>query len=174
MRGLSGTRRKEEILARHINVRLEKRDVSCVAELLDDLAPKTCEAVWKALPQGGQAVHAKYANNEVYTLVPPFADEEPGLENPTLTPAEGDLLYFYFGPGLVNIPHIREVAQTVGVVDLAIFYAPDNLLLSPKMGPTPGTRFARIVENMAEIAEACDNVWREGFVGETLTYSRVE
>ncbi len=161
-------------MARYINVRLEKRDVSCVAELHDDLAPKTCEAVWQALPQGGQAVHAKYASNEVYTLVPPFADEEPGLENPTMTPITGDLLYFYFGPGLVNLPHIREVAQQQGIVDLAIFYGRDNLLLSPKMGPTPGSHYATIVENLEEMAEACDNIWREGFVGESLLYSRAD
>ena len=62
-------------MARYIEVTLKKRGVSCVAQLLDDLAPKTAEAVWGALPQEGDAFHAKFANNEVYTLVPPFASE---------------------------------------------------------------------------------------------------
>ena len=83
-------------MARYIEVTLTKRGVSCVAELLDDLAPKTCEAVWQALPQEGDAFHAKFANNEVYTLVPPFASEDIGLENPTILPIPGDLLYFFF------------------------------------------------------------------------------
>ena len=54
-------------MARYIEVTLKKRDVSCVAKMLDDLAPKTCEAVWNALPQESDAFHAKYASNEVYT-----------------------------------------------------------------------------------------------------------
>ena len=36
---------------RYIEVTLRKRGVSCIARMLDDLAPKTCEAVWNALPQ---------------------------------------------------------------------------------------------------------------------------
>ena len=161
-------------MARFIEVSLEKRGVSCIAVLLDDLAPKTCEAVWRALPLGDQAYHAKYASNEVYTLVPPFADEEPGLENPTLTPITGDLLYFYFAPGLLNLPPLGDDASRYGVVDLAIFYDRDNLLLSPKMGPTPGSRFATVTENLDEMAKACDDVWRAGFVGERLIYRRTE
>jgi hypothetical protein len=48
--------------------------------LLDDDAPRTCEAVWSALPLGGAIYHAKYARNEVYTMLDPFARAEPGLE----------------------------------------------------------------------------------------------
>ena len=83
---------------RFIEVTLRKRGVSCIARMLDDLAPKTCEAMWNALPQENDAYHAKYASNEVYTLVPPFAPTEIGMENPTVTPITGDLLYFYFPP----------------------------------------------------------------------------
>ena len=75
---------------RYIEVTLRKRGVSCVARMLDDLAPKTCEAVWNALPQESDAFHAKYASNEVYCLVPPFAPSEIGLENPTIMPIPGD------------------------------------------------------------------------------------
>ena len=41
--------------ARRIQVRLEKWGVSCKAELLEDLAPKTCSLLWEALPQGSDA-----------------------------------------------------------------------------------------------------------------------
>ncbi len=161
-------------MTRKIEIEFAKRQVRCVAELLDDLAPKTCEAVWQNLPQEGGAYHAKYASNEVYILVPPFASEEPGLENPTMTPISGDLLYFYLSPGLVKLPEVREVADRTGVVDLAIFYGRDNLLISPSMGPVPGNRFATITENFDEVAQACDNIWREGFAGERLIFRRVE
>ncbi|MGO4758226.1 DUF3830 family protein, partial [Streptomyces sp. 2MCAF27] len=65
---------------RFIEVSLAKRGVSCTAKLLDDRAPITCEAVWNALPLGGDVYHAKYARNEIYALLPPFAPEEPPLE----------------------------------------------------------------------------------------------
>ena len=161
-------------MARRIEVEFVKRQVRCVAELLDDLAPKTSEAVWQNLPQEGGAYHAKYASNEVYILVPPFASEEPGLENPTMTPITGDLLYFHLPPGLVKLPEVREVADRTGLVDLAIFYGRDNLLISPSMGPVPGNRFATITENLDEVVRACDNIWREGFAGERLIFRKLE
>lgn len=160
-------------MARYIEVILQKRGVRCVAQLLDDLAPKTCAAVWEALPQEGSAFHAKYASNEVYTLVPPFAAPEPGLENPTLFPIPGDICYFYFPPGIVTIPDVREFAQRVGVVDLAIFYGRNNFLFSPATGPVPGNVFATITENFDAIAKAGDHIWREGFAGERLLFRRL-
>ena len=81
-----------------MTITLARRGVSCVAELLDKDAPRTCEAVWGALPQGDAVQHAKYARNEVYTMVPRFAATEPGRENPTVTPIPGDVVYFPEGP----------------------------------------------------------------------------
>ena len=54
-------------MTRKIEVVLEQRGIRAVAELLDDEAPKTCQAVWEALPQSGPVYHAKWANNEIYT-----------------------------------------------------------------------------------------------------------
>ena len=44
-------------MSRHIEIALEKRAVRCVARLLDEQAPRTCAALWDALPQGGDAFH---------------------------------------------------------------------------------------------------------------------
>ncbi|MSP12984.1 MAG: DUF3830 family protein [Chloroflexi bacterium] len=161
-------------MARYIELTLKKRDVRCVALLMDDLAPKTCEAIWQALPQEGDAFHAKYASNEVFTLVPPFAHPDPGLENPTLVPIPGDLLYFYFPPGLIKRPDVRALADQSGITDLAIFYGRNNFLFSPQTGPTPGNLFATVVENFEAMAQACDNIWRAGFIGERLLFRRLE
>jgi hypothetical protein len=163
---------KENYMARYIEVSLKKRGVACVARLLDDLAPRTCQAIWDALPQEGDTFHAKYASNEVYTLVPPFPAIPLGLENPTLMPIPGDLLYFLFPPGLVKIPDVRDQADAAGVVDLAIFYGRNNFLFNPATGPVPGNHFAVVTENLEEIAKACDNIWREGFLGERLAFRR--
>src|SRR5690606_39290821 len=72
------------------------RDARGTSVLLDDRAPVTCAAVWDALPLAGDVYHAKYARTEIYALFPPFADAEPPLETPTVTPIPGDLCYFSF------------------------------------------------------------------------------
>ncbi|NED68236.1 DUF3830 family protein, partial [Streptomyces sp. SID10244] len=87
---------------RFISVRLEQRDVTAVARLLDDEAPRTAAAVWDALPLGGQVYHGKFARNEIYALLPSFAPAEPGPENTTVTPIPGDLCYFTFDGVLTN------------------------------------------------------------------------
>jgi hypothetical protein len=159
-----------------MRISLERRGVSCVAELLDKDAPRTCEAVWTALPQGGDAQHAKYARNEVYTMVPPFAAEPPGLENPTITPIPGDVVYFDFAAGMLDAAFRSDVGaeNLPGVVDLAIFYGRNNLLLNGDVGWVPGSVYATIVEGLDRMAEACHDVWRSGSVGERLTYARLD
>jgi hypothetical protein len=166
-------------MARYIEVVLEKRDVSCVARLLDDEAPRTAEAVWAALPLAGDAYHAKYARNEVYTFVSPFADPEPGLEHPTITPIPGDLCYFSFAAGQLpastyGYGEDEAAAGRERIVDLALFYGRNNLLLNADVGFVPGNVFATVVEGLDEMAAACNDVWRAGAVGERLAFRRRE
>jgi hypothetical protein len=85
-------------MTRYIEITLEKWHVRCVARLLDEDAPKTCEAVWRALPLAGHIFHTKYASNEIFTLVPMLGEIEPGHENRTITPIPGDVMYFYLPP----------------------------------------------------------------------------
>ncbi len=163
-------------MARYMEIRLEKRGVSCVARLLDEDAPQTCDIVWGALPIEGDVYHAKYASNEIYTLVAPIRGDRPGAENPTIVPASGDVVYFYFPIGEVGYRWAREkgFSDVAGVVDLAIFYGRNNLLLSPTQGFVKGNVYATIVENFEAFAAACQDVWRAGAVGERLSYRRVE
>ena len=163
-------------MSRHLSITLPHRGVSCVAELLDKDAPRTCEAVWQALPLSGDAYHAKYARNEVYTMVERFADEEPGLENPTVTPIPGDVVYFSFNGGMLDRRFKEEkgIDALPGVIDLAIFYGRNNLLLNGDVGWVPGNVYATIVEGLEPMAEACNDVWRSGSVGERLVYERYE
>lgn len=165
-------------MPRRIEIVLEKRQVSCVAELLDDLAPRTCAIVWDALPLSGDAYHAKYARNEIYTLLPGFADTEPGRENPTITPIAGDVAYFSFDNWQLNTPsHGYSVSgQQLNddiIVDLALFYERNNLLLNPDYGWVPANIFATITEGLDELAKASDDMWRRGFEGERLAFRRL-
>ncbi|MGI5352593.1 DUF3830 family protein [Streptomyces sp. CA-250714] len=169
---------------RFIEVSLDKRGVSCTAKLLDDRAPITCAAVWDALPLGGDVYHAKYARNEIYALIPPFAPQEPPLENPTITPIPGDLCYFTFSNTQLATPGYgyEAAAEQQGaqaahanhatVIDLALFYERNNLLINGDAGWVPGIVWGQIVEGLDTMAEACQDLWRSGAIGETLNFRR--
>lgn len=165
-------------MTRFIEIGLEKRDVRWTARLLDDEAPRTCAAVWDALPLDGDLFHAKYARNELYTFVPPFAGSEPGLENPTVTPVPGDVCYFAFAAGqLPTGSYGYEPGEATGghdgAIDLAVFYGRNNLLVNGDVGWVPGNVFATI-DDLASLATAGNDVWRHGFAGDRLTFRRVE
>jgi uncharacterized protein DUF3830 len=163
-------------MSKFMSITLERRGVSCVAELLEKDAPRTCDAVWRALPLAGDAYHAKYARNEVYTMVEGFAEEEVGLENPTVTPIPGDVMYFSFTGGMLDRRFKEEkgIAALPSVIDLAIFYGRNNLLLNGDIGWVPGNVYATITDGLDRMAEACHDVWRSGAVGERLVYQRFE
>ncbi|MFJ3928635.1 DUF3830 family protein [Streptomyces sp. NPDC090029] len=159
---------------RYLTVSLDRRGARCTARLLDDRAPAACAAVWGALPLSGEVYHAKYARNEVYALFPPFADAEPPLENPTVTPIPGDLCYFTFsGEQLGTASHGYGVARPGPVtVDLALFYERNNLLLNGDTGWVPGIVWGEVVQGLGEMAAACQDLWRTGAAGETLSFRR--
>jgi hypothetical protein len=166
-------------MTRYIRITLEARQVSCRAVLLDDEAPRTANAVWDALPLSGQVFHGKYARNEIYNLVPAFAATEPGKENPTVTPIPGDLCYFAFDSNDLATPsHGYDPDAGPGelqqIIDLAVFYGRNNLLLNGDQGWVPGNVFGSIVEGLDEFATACNDIWMGGARGETLTYARDE
>ncbi len=160
---------------RFIEVGLAKRAVSCTVKMLDDLAPRTCAAVWDALPHAGDVYHAKYARNEIYTLLPAFAEEEPPPENTTITPIPGDLCYFSFTDTILGNPGYGYGEQTghAGhrqVVDLALFYGRNNLLINGDVGWVPGTVWGTVVDGLDRMAEAAHDLWRAGALGETFTF----
>jgi hypothetical protein len=166
-------------MARYITITLDKRGVTCRARLLDDEAPRTCAAVWDALPKTGDAYHAKYARNEIYALLPAFAKDAPGPENPTITPIPGDLCYFGFEPWQIGNAAYgyndnSEAKSGEHVVDLAIFYGRNNLLINGDQGWVPGNVFGAIEEGLSEIAAAAQDMWLRGVEGESLSFRRTE
>ena len=160
-------------MGRRIRITFEKHDVHAVAELIDDAAPLTAEAFWNALPLSGDAYHAKWANNEVYILTPPFAEKDPEKENATVFPIPGDILYLPVPPGNKVPPDMQAQCRETGLIDLAIFYGRDNYLLGPD-GHMPGNLFATITEGLPELAAACQDLWRNGAGDERMTFSRLE
>ena len=163
-------------MARHVEIGFKKRKVSCIARLIEDDAPGTCEAVWNALPIEGETFHAKHSGNEVFTLVRPFAVVEPGLENATFIPDMGDVCYYYFEKTLFPKKFLERegFVGAPGLIDLAIFYGPDNLVMWGPKGFVHGSRFARVVRNLPAFADACYDVFRGGGRGERLRFARAK
>ncbi|WP_256841841.1 DUF3830 family protein [Ornithinimicrobium cryptoxanthini] len=166
-------------MPRYITVSLDSRGVSCTARLLEEAAPRTCAAVWDALPLSSAVFHGKYARNEIYALFPTFAPQDPGKENTTITPFTGDLCWFSFsGDDLGNPAYGYETEEehraSGGLVDLALFYGRNNLLINGDQGWVPGNVFGEVVEGMEAMAAACQDVWMGGARGETLTFARAE
>jgi hypothetical protein len=164
-------------MSRFVTVTLDKRGVSCVARLLDEQAPRTCAAVWDALPLSAPVYHGKYARNEIYTLLPAFALVAPGKENTTITPIPGDLCYFAFDSDDLGNPaygyeNTTGTGTTGAIVDLALFYGRNNLLINGDQGWVPGNVFGTITENFEAMAAACQDVWMGGARDETLTFTR--
>lgn len=164
-------------MARYIKISLVNRGVVARARLLDDAAPRTSAAVWDALPQEGQVYHGKYARNEIYNLVPAFAEVEPGAENTTITPIPGDVCYFNFSATELGNPgygyRTGEGGDTSdAIIDLAVFYGRNNLLINGDVGWIPGNVFASIEDGLEEMAAACQDLWMNGAAGETLRFER--
>lgn len=163
-------------MPRLIDITLERRQVRCTARLLDEQAPRTCTAVWDALPQSGPAYHGKYARNEIYALVEDFAETPPGRENSTITPIPGDVVAFWFGAAeLGSASHGYATApaaqRDAGIVDVAIFYERNNLLLNPDVGWVPGNVFATIVDGLEAIAAAAQDMWLNGVADERISFA---
>jgi len=164
-------------MSRYITLTLERRGVTCLARLLDDDAPRTAGAVWDALPLSGQVFHGKYARNEIYHLVPAFAPTEPGRENTTVTPIPGDVCYFEFDNDVLGNPGYgyaedAGVKKMTSIIDLALFYGRNNLLINGDQGWVPGNVFATVVEGLEKMAAACQDVWMNGATDEVLTFAR--
>lgn len=102
----------------------------CTAELLMDLAPKTCRIIEAVLPLTGILSHAKLVDREVFFQVPFFIDEP---ENAKLS-EKGELAYW-------------NARQT-----LCIFF--DDMV---PLGPV--TTFGRITENLAGLQREAAEVW---------------
>lgn len=81
-----------------------------VALLLDEKAPKTCDAIWNSLPIISTATHAKISGEEIMLMIPLFID----IENPTSNPDPGDICYWPSGQDVCI--YYGEITSFLGAV----------------------------------------------------------
>ena len=100
------------------------------AVMLENKAPKTCEAIWKALPMKSTINHAKIAGSEIFWMTPLILEQE----NQTVKQEAGNIAYW---------PDRQMIC---------IFY--DD---SPGVGAV--TLFAKIKDGIEEIKKAGSRNW---------------
>jgi hypothetical protein len=104
-------------MARCIVLRIAEHDVSAVADLLDDEAPRTCSLIWDGLPLEGRLVHGMYSGPELFIVLPGFPAVE--AENQVQRALPGDVGYWHNAAGLhASAP--AEVAELVFVYDRGV------------------------------------------------------
>jgi hypothetical protein len=144
-------------MARKIELEIVESGIRAVAELLEEEAPKTCEAMWKALetPLETLALHAIWLGRTIEVGVPEanrnFDPEQIPMENATITPSPGDLLWKHFQAGA-----IRGLESPLW--DIMIAYGPEATMRTPA-GPQPSNVWAELVGDSQAFCEECAKMW---------------
>jgi hypothetical protein len=155
---------------RRVAITFQESAVTATAVLLEDQAPKTCDAMWRILeePIVQKGIHAGWAGREISIEVPPanrvVDPTQIPKENLTLYPIPGDLCFGYFPPGY-------GVGITEEYWDLALIYGRETRF-EFSFGPVPMTLWATIDDGLDPIAKECERIRIEGL--KTIRVSRVE
>lgn len=153
-------------MARRIALTFSENATTAEAVLLDNQAPKTCEAIWQALerPAIGPSIHAMYCGRELIFGLPEGSQHalctDLPPENQVLLPSAGDICFKYFRPNELNKPG-AENPHEAGFFDLMVFYGRNARLFSSQ-GWVPSNLFALVDTNLDGFAEMCARVHREG------------
>jgi hypothetical protein len=129
-------------------------------DLYEDNAPETCQTIWGALerPIRVTVFHAMFAGPEIMTGLPPEAQIFDPLsippENQTVTPAKGEMLWYYQGRNTMK-------GLTDELWELGMFYDHGGRTFGP-LGWTPVNVFAIMTEGLDRIADACRDIRMTG------------
>jgi hypothetical protein len=147
---------------------------SAVAEMLDDVVPMTCDAVWNILPVEGMSIHANWASREIMLhlqgdkilRLPPEGPARRG------TTAPGDIVYFWRSPQMSRGKQLAYSAQFQRELsEFAIFYGdPAGGGLAADDPPRTGrasklqvsTLFARFLDPAPEFLRKCEEIRHNG------------
>jgi hypothetical protein len=160
------SRRRIADMGRGIKFHFTESGVYAVATLLEREAPKTCEAIWKALekPARNKAIHAMFCGPEAEFDLPRENQVFDGAaiprENPTIFPQPGDVGFGYVPPYALPQYDVSGPPDEP-LYDVAVFYGPAAFLLVPA-GLFPVNIFARIEEGLRPFAEMCARLHTEG------------
>jgi hypothetical protein len=155
-----------------------------VAEMHDDLVPRTCHAVWSVLPVEGMAIHANWASREIMLHLQDEKVLRLEPEGPARrgTTAPGDIVFFYRSAQMSRGKQLAYSSQFQRELsEFAIFYgdpaggglAAEDL---PRSGRDSGlqvsTLFATFIDMPKEFALKCEEIRHNGL--QRLVVKRLE
>jgi hypothetical protein len=142
--------------ARQIRLTFTETGESVVADMLDDQAPRICEAVWNLLPIEKTVIHGMYSGPEVFMVLDKA--EDIARENDLQLPLPGEILYFY-DPGTSAGGGNRAVSE------ICVVYGRGVSLKQHDAVPTFASLFARIpgdwTRDWSDFANTCRRIRRE-------------
>lgn len=152
-------------------IQISLNGVSAVAELLEDQAPRTCRALWQGLekPARTKGVHAMWAGRMILTYLGEenqvFDPTKIGLENTTVFPQPGDIIWVWFPAGET------QTNPPQGGWDVSIIYGPETRAFIPT-GWQPLNVWAHITDGLSEFVAECAKLQFEG--AREVVYHRLE
>ena len=160
---------------RKISLAIPELKVEATVRLLTDLAPLTCEAIWNVLaePVERRLIHTTVTGSVVffYDLPPLAGARELPLENHTIYPKAGEILYF-FQPwnGLRDLADLDPSWRRPGddVHEVFFAYGEANLRLPMENG-WRGSVWGEIEDGLDDFARACRWMRMEGTKRITLS-----
>jgi hypothetical protein len=115
-------------------MRVQLGNIEAIAELYEDQAPRTCEAVWNALPiEYGHVLHARFSGEEAFFPTSWLTDER---ENERFDCKPGDIGFWALGPSI------------------CFYYGKTTTI-------TPGNVFARVTGNCEEFYRMAKRTWKD-------------
>lgn len=133
-------------MPRQIRFHFPEAGIEAIADLLEERAPATCEAIWNALPFSELARHGIYSGSEILMYIPPEID--PPRENSTARVNPGDIGYYSFEERIW-----RDQGEGERVAEIAWFYDDDAIPRMPS-GPVAVNVFAQFTpESLEQIRE---------------------
>jgi hypothetical protein len=151
---------------RQIRVAFSDGSASVVADLIEDDAPNTSQAIWDMLPLRLTAIHDIWSGHQVLAHLDPSAYVPP--ENVlTFVPMPGDIFYYYRPAHYFRgAPYGRVESAELGFV-----YDRDTRPQGPR-GPEAVNLFAHVGGDLEGFARACEDMIRTG--QKELVIERVE
>jgi len=154
-----------------------------IAQMHDDIVPRTCDAVWNILPVEGMSIHANWASREIMLHLSGDKILRLQPEGPKRrTTAPGDIVYFWRSPQMSRgqqLAYSSEFQRELS--ELAIFYGdPAAGGLAAADPPREGrdsdlqvsTLLATFIDIPREFAHKCEEIRHNGL--QRLVVKRLE
>ena len=142
---------------RRIRISFPEVGVAATADLLEEDAPKTCDAIWNLLPIRATALHDIWSGHQIFFFLKPA--ELVQYENvPRLLDVNpGDIFYYYRKPHYFRgAPYGKVEASEIGIV-----YDRDTQPRGPH-GVKAVNLFGTVSDGLANLTKTCEQMIEEG------------